>query len=255
MSNTRTGRTPGFWARQFAPEVTPGQNVFDVFFGVLLPVVCLVADPIVFKGGSLMGGGTFARYALPAYLFLGGSILAMAFWLATRRPALLLAGPFFVGGVVALGVGVVLLPLSLVMAIVGIGLLGLVPFGTAVTFLRNGVRAGHAARARRPGPHVVAVALLLAALAVGVPAGAHRFVERRLSQALTAAVSADPRARGGGVATLRRYTRLLPEGAGLDRIVWVWHAERDPERKARLADVYAAVAGTDVESRWYALND
>ena len=248
-------RRPGFWTRQFAPEVTLAQNVFDACFGVLLPVLCLVADPIVFRSGHFMGGGMFARYAVPAYLFLGGSILAMAVWLVTRRLAVLFVGPFFVGALVALGVGVVLLPFSLLMAIVGIGLLGLVPLGTAVTFLRNGVRAGRAAGEGHPEHRVAAVALLAAALAAGVPAGAHLYVQRGLSRALTAVVSDDARAREDGVTTLRRYALLLPEGTGLDRIVQTWHAERDPARQARLAEAYRAVTGGDVASRWYRLND
>ena len=105
-----------------------------------------------------MGGGMFARYAVPAYLFLGGSIFAMAVWLVTRRLAVLFVGPFFVGALVALGVGVVLLPFSLLMALVGIGLLGLVPFGTAVTFLRNAVRADRAAAGRHPDSRLAGVA-------------------------------------------------------------------------------------------------
>jgi hypothetical protein len=248
-------RRPGFWARQFAPEVTLAQHVFDAFFGVLLPVLCLVADPIVFRSGHFMGGGMFARYAVPAYLFLGGSILAMALWLVTRRLAVLFVGPFFVGALVALGVGVVLLPFSLLMALVGIGLLGLVPFGTAVTFLRNAVRAGRAAAERHPDSRLAGVALLTAALTVGVPAGAHVYVQRGVSRALTAVVSDDARAREDGVTTLRRYALLLPEGTGLDRIVQTWHAERDPARKARLAEAYRAVTGGDVASRWGRLND
>ena len=240
---------PGFWARQLAPEATPSQTFFDGMFGVVLPLVCLVADPIVFKGGPFMGGGMFAHYAVLAYVFLGGSIFAMAVWLLTRRLAILLAGPFFLGALVALGVGVALLPLSLPMALVGIGLLGLVPFGTAFTFLRNFVRARRAAEARHPEPRVAGALLLTAALAIGVPAGAHVFVKRKITWALAAVASDEAALRERGLGTLRRYALVLPEGVGLDRIVWDWRAEKDPARKARLAEAYKATTGTTIEAR------
>ncbi len=42
----------GFWRRQFQKESTALQKNSDWFFGVILPVICFVFDPIVFKGNN-----------------------------------------------------------------------------------------------------------------------------------------------------------------------------------------------------------
>jgi len=38
----------GFWKRQFSAEPTRAQNIFDVIFGEIGPVLCLIFDPFVF---------------------------------------------------------------------------------------------------------------------------------------------------------------------------------------------------------------
>jgi hypothetical protein len=48
-------RHRSFLARQFTVEPTKAQNNFDVAFGVFLPVVCFMFDPIVFKSATFPG--------------------------------------------------------------------------------------------------------------------------------------------------------------------------------------------------------
>jgi hypothetical protein len=71
---------PRFWARQFAVVRTPDQDKFDAIFGVILPVLCFMVDPIVFKGG-INGGPELEDYQLIAYLI---STVEMGMFLVWR---------------------------------------------------------------------------------------------------------------------------------------------------------------------------
>ena len=50
-----------FWRRQFQIESTTGQKKFDWIFGVIMPVICFVFDPIVFKGNGF-GASTCSEH-------------------------------------------------------------------------------------------------------------------------------------------------------------------------------------------------
>ena len=51
-----------FWKRQFRASATGAQKVFDWLFGVILPVVCCLLDPLVFKGAFLPHGASLGEY-------------------------------------------------------------------------------------------------------------------------------------------------------------------------------------------------
>ncbi len=116
-----------FWQRQFAPKASLVQIVFDVAAGILLPILCLVADPIVFRARSF-GSPLLGNYALLAYFAIGMAFLALALWLLCHRPASVFAGLLGAGAFFALLLGVVLLPFSMLgLFAAGLGLLGLSP--------------------------------------------------------------------------------------------------------------------------------
>src|SRR6185436_20234918 len=98
--------TQGFWARQFAPEVTRRQRGFDLFFGILAPIFCVVADPVVFRAAGPYGK-PWIPYATGAYIFIGLEILTLGAWMAIPRKgpllSLALAGPLFAGGLAGIG--------------------------------------------------------------------------------------------------------------------------------------------------------
>ena len=136
----------GFWSRQFDDSPTLAQTVFDVLFGIILPVACLVFDPIIFKSEIGSGGGMGLRYAIGAYVCIGLQVLVLSLWLliGTRLEsgAAWFSGPLLAGGLIAVGLAILIFPLTLIGTIVfGIGLLGLIPFFTGFTFWRNGIRA------------------------------------------------------------------------------------------------------------------
>jgi hypothetical protein len=135
-----------FWKRQFQPEVTLPQMVFDWTGGITLPLICFAADPIVFKGVGLLG-----EYRPFAFLLSAASILSMSAWLLWGRRlgwvAAPLAGFFIAGSFISFIVGIILLPLSLIGMLILIGFLGFTPLLSGFVFLRNGVRALNVANA------------------------------------------------------------------------------------------------------------
>jgi len=45
-------KKPGFWDKQFTVQATESQMIFDVIFGVALPIFCFLMDPAVFTSAG-----------------------------------------------------------------------------------------------------------------------------------------------------------------------------------------------------------
>jgi hypothetical protein len=256
----RPRRTQGFWQRQFDDAPTPWQRRFDVAFGVVMPVLCLFFDPIVFKGSFMDGGGLYSGYQFYAYTISALEMVALCAWLlsagrAGRRPAAL-AGMLLAGSLFSFFVGLSILPYSVFGLIFLIGALGFIPFLTAFVYLRNGWRAaGAVGRAGTGSPALAAAALACGFFfALCAPAVAQMSVEREVSAALT-----DVReGRELSPAKLRalRVAEAASGSAAYDELVWEYHRERDPARRARLAKAYAEItSGGDIERRLASLLD
>jgi hypothetical protein len=135
----------GFWSRQFTDPITKRQVRFDLTWGVLVPVLALVLDPIIFKGGgTILGPPRLEHLRVLAYTCCSINVAILAVWLWRRRapaPLAAFAGGALLGGAIAsVLVGVVILwhYWPLLMTIVGV--LQLVPFPLAFVLLRNSVR-------------------------------------------------------------------------------------------------------------------
>jgi hypothetical protein len=143
-------RAQGFWRRQFEGAPTRAQQWFDVVFGIVMPIVCFIFDPIVFSGEVEYGDGAiYQQYQFYAYTISAIEMVALCAWLcaagrASRRPAAL-AGMLLAGALFAFVVGMAILPYSIAgMLFLLIGVLGFVPFLTALVYLRNAWRAADA---------------------------------------------------------------------------------------------------------------
>jgi hypothetical protein len=135
----------GFWRRQFQPEPTRTQRGFDWTFGVILPIICFVCDPIVFKEPGYHDGGLLGAYAPFAYILAAISITSMILWLTWakhyRAANAAFSGLFAAGALISLIVGIALLPFSLLGLIVLIGALGFTPLFSSFIYLRNSYRS------------------------------------------------------------------------------------------------------------------
>lgn len=164
---------PKFLARQFSSVPTLSQRKFDWYFGVGLPIVCIAADPVVFRTWSARDG-VLSEYMVFCYLLSAVSIMAMAAWLlwgnklGELRP--FLGGLFLVAAAISTTVGFILFPISVIGSIVLIGLLGFTPLFSGFVFLRNAYRAVDAAAEDRPPRYVVRAAMLAVIYAMVVPA-------------------------------------------------------------------------------------
>lgn len=175
-----------FWRRQFSDSPTRRQTIFDLIAGVILPTLCLIFDPIIFKSkvpidcddGTPRPILSPERLAIFAYTLIGLGMLALLIWLIagkrSPRYAVCFAGIFFAGAVSAAILGLLLLPFSLIgLLLYGLGVLGFIPFLTMIVYLRNGVRAWRLARQQEPSQPrkwLIALALTTALLIYVVPA-------------------------------------------------------------------------------------
>lgn len=252
--NQPAAATPrkGKLRQQLDGERTRRQLVFDCAFGVVLPVLCFVFDPLFFRDGFLGGGrGIFEDFRFFAYVVAAVEILTLTIWLTlgkrTGERRVALGSVMLAGFLFSLFIGIILLPFSIIGLAFIIGILGFAPFFSAFVFLRNGWRALDAVAGSPMNRRRLVAPLALGAIVVlGLPA----LIQWQLSN--TAARAADEviRGRASSEATRTlRYTNWLTD-AGLERIVIAYQAERDMTRRAELERTYRQITGENIEARW-----
>jgi hypothetical protein len=178
----------GFWKRQFGPEATAGQRTFDVLVGVVAPILALIFDPTIFKGsgGCVSPQALLGQYSIFAYTAIGQGTLFFLVWniagSSLGRVSALFSGIFLAGALVGTVLGVLILPLSLIGLMICIGILGFLPFLTALIYLRTSIRAMRRARiSSQPMPRIIVAILFGILLSIGPPALAWQQVSRIIS--------------------------------------------------------------------------
>ena len=162
-----------FFRRQFSAVPTYAQKKFDWYLGVGLPIVCIAADPIVFRSWGPRSDGMLSEYTIFCYALSSVSILAMTAWLlwgsklGELRP--FLGGLFLVAAAISTIVGVILFPFSLIGSIFLIGVLGFTPLFSGFVFLRNSFRALESSAEDMPLKYVARAAMLAVIYALVVP--------------------------------------------------------------------------------------
>jgi hypothetical protein len=248
-----------FFARQFAPDRTPGQLIFDCVFGVIAPILCFIADPIVFRSGffaaPLLGAPILGQYQLFAYLTSGIAIAALVTWLSFEGHlgayGAMFWAVFLVGAAFSTVVGIVIFPVSLLGLMFIIGLAGFTPFLTAFVYLRNGIKA-----VRRAGGMRLEVktagGLGAAFILVSLPAIVSYQVSTAVSRSIEELVTGDMQAVSP--ADRLRWIPYLPSGA-FEPIVTAYENERDPQKKEVLKKWYINATGQNIEDRLMMLSD
>lgn len=162
--------------------------MFDFVWGLVMPVVCLVFDPFVFKGFGdfeqfMMDGPIlvqpptavqFSGKAYVAYPIFVCQLLALAIVLVMGRLSspwnAACAGTLLVGTIVAGAIGLLLLPLSTIGLVALIGILGYTPLFTAYSYGRRVRLLWLQAAPEMPAGRARAWAMLGAIIAAFVPA-------------------------------------------------------------------------------------
>lgn len=130
------------------------ENTLDkkaLFLGVLLPIFCLVADPLVFKSTD-SGIGIFAFMRVGAYIAITIGIISLLHFIITQgrqhRLLMLQAYILILGGIIAFITSLVLLLLIIFGLFLAFGLqtvlwalLGLLPFIVAEVYFQQGKKA------------------------------------------------------------------------------------------------------------------
>jgi len=243
---------PGVVEKPDHPPFGPGQFAFAILFGVVLPVVCLALDPVVFRSSDALlrplGSPMLGAYRVVGYSATALGIASLLIWLVLRRPAGLLAGSLAGGAAFAFGLGVVLLPLTLIALFILIGVLGLVPFGTAWVFARSARAAWREAGSHRAATGWAAAGFLIAC---GLPWTLQAVAWSAVRSATELAVSPDPGEAERGVEQLS----WLYFVSDADELVWAFEREQNPDRRQRLAEAYRRVTGGEVQDRLAILRD
>ena len=167
-------RKTGFFGRRFRSEQTWGQITLDLIFGVVLPVVCFVLDPFIFRpqpdGQAMLGSYTGFAYSLALVTVLATAI-SLIFGKKLGLVNAAFSGLFAVSGVIALIVGLALLPLSLIglTFVFLFGVLGLTPLISAFVMFRRSVVSFRATAALSDQAAAVSLFMLSALMSVVVP--------------------------------------------------------------------------------------
>ncbi len=141
-----SGSPIDYWVGQFDAPGTRRQQAFDVIFGLVMPVVCMIFDPIVFKGSdALSGEGMLSELQWFAYSGLAIELIVLESWLLyggrLGRWRDVFGGIMLGGAIVAALIAVTIFPLSLIGLLLLVGTLGFTPFLTSLVLARNAARA------------------------------------------------------------------------------------------------------------------
>jgi hypothetical protein len=234
-----------FWQRQFGPVATPDQMAFDIAFGIIFPILSLAFDPIVFRGDFAF----LARHRIFAYVAIALGIATLTVWFLLKsrlsRWSGFFAGVFFSGEVLALLLGLALLPLSLPGLLVLIGIFGFAPFMTSFVFYRNSTRARRLARESVSRPWRAGSFLLGILLVITIPIATQAFTDRFVSQAVDEVLRGSPQMMDDAILRLRSAF-WCTETCYTD-IVFAYERETDPWRRSILARAYEEITGQDIE--------
>ena len=252
----RQANSSGFWARQFADVSTEKQDRFDIVLGIVLPVICLVVDPIVFQGGFFGEQPILGRFQLFAYLFCGLQIGIFLCWRTLARhlaPAAgLIGGILLAGALFSFIVGVLILPFTLLGLIILIGIVGFTPFLTAFVYLRTGIRALRSQQRNVLFESRFLLAVLTALLSVALPVLISYQVSTTISAGLDQILYGNPQEAEIAVNRLK----WLPVSWSQRReIVIAYDNETSSEKKDVLKRRYKELTGEDIDRDRYFLRD
>jgi hypothetical protein len=249
--NDRSHRRARFWKQQFNDSPTQPQTIFDIIFGVAMPVLCFLLDPGIIGKGLLSPGSFLFRPIYPynffVYALSAMAILSLAAWLFAGRRlgkwSSFFVGVFLPGAMLSFAIGCFIFPLTLMGLVALIGLLGLTPFFTAFVYLRNGVRAMRASRASSRRSQIIATALLGAVVIAGISTAGQIVISKMTAESIDQILHSEA-APDEAVARLR-YLRSFVDVAPLFH---EYEKETDPARKDRLAKAYEEITRENIES-------
>jgi hypothetical protein len=238
----------GFWKRQFDPPASPRQQQFDLLVGIVLPVICVLLDPAIFR--SFAGGSWFLKHLrLFAYMEITAGILALLYYMLTRRASSFLTGLLLGSALFAFSLGIAMLPMTLIGMLFLIGVFGLSPFFTSFVFARSAARSWRQCDARDSrGPRKLPIALGFIMI-LAIPAILQSASFHYGNRAVIALQSGSDQDFAHAVRTLKLVHY------DTDELALTYQKTNNVNRRARLARAFTAITGEVVQDRLSSLND
>ena len=239
---------PSFGSRQFAAESTPAQRIFDVVFGVVVPLALVELDPIVFRSW----GDSFdpsprrlpTELAIFALVLLPICMTGLIVWLATRRSPTLHAGILVAGTLFSSLTALVCLPLAMIgWLVTPLALLGFLTPLTALVYLRNTVRAARQAVARGSSRRVFLGAASVCVMVIGAAVLGDTRVRDARRDGLDVVVSGIPEEE---VSASTKLLARFGTRSDLGRLVEV-HSAGDRASQTRIESAIRAMTGRSPE--------
>src|SRR5947209_236338 len=109
--DTLLHRNAGFWKRQFQFRPTNKQRTFDVLFGGLTPLLCLILDPGILRYTGMPDEPLLGNWRVYVHTEIAIGLVLLGFFLASQRASPILAGALLGCGAFSLLLGLLLLPL------------------------------------------------------------------------------------------------------------------------------------------------
>ena len=241
---------PKFWPRQFGAVETSAQDKFDVVFGLILPGLCFMADPLIFKNG-IAGPPELQNYQLVVYAISTVQMGLFVVWRTFRKRvswvAPLFAGAFFAGALLSFVIGVTILPVTLIGLLFGIGVLGFTPFVTSFVYLRQGIRALRVPLKDSRRTAKLSAATLGAVLAIAVPQVASVKYDRVVSASVHDVILGDAATAEAAATRLHRLHFVPAKYFQVMESAYV--SETDPAKQKILRRTYKDITGEYIKER------
>jgi hypothetical protein len=241
--------TQGFWAYHFSCVNTKKRRVFDVLFGIIVPILCFVFDPMVFgsSGNPRLKLRYFSELKFLVYFFCALSIINLLVWLVFEKKLTkygnIFGGLLWSSSIGAFLIGVLILPITLFGLLFLIGVFGFIPFVTAFVYLRNGAHAFQSTTRPLNYFGTIATLILCASFMFGVSTLVHLKCNTMLAQSLQLIVTDEP------TESAIRVVKYLASTEDADAIVWAYSKEKNPKQRGRMGIAYYKITGNDIQIR------
>jgi hypothetical protein len=227
---------------------TVWQTAFDVAFGIVGPILCVVFDPGVLRPDGWEFFEPLQQVRLFVYLVIGLGIAALSYFLVTRKSSWILAGAMYGAAVFAFFLGVVMLPMSALGLLFVIGIFGFTPFVSAFVMWRNARRCRESAVGSGNAWLTGALGFLLI---LGVPGMVQGVLATVGNRAVARVIAGAEREDARDI----RIAHRLRIATQTDPIVFAYQKTKDLKERARLAVAYEQITGMSLERRLGQLGD
>lgn len=233
---------------------TLSPRVKDLILGIIVPILCLVCDPMVFTERLNFIRSPLQQYRVFAYLEIAVAIIALVVWLKHKEKLSkwnsLFAIVFSSSAFFALVLGICLLPYTLVGIFVIVGIFGLTPFLAFSVYLRNAKEAAFSLKTLESRSDKISFAsgIALGLFLMITPTVIQWHTSNIVSNAVSSILQSNSNSiKKEDIQTLKNAFWCSQDC--YDKIVRVYQIETDFVRRDFLAKTYEEITGENIGFR------